>query len=88
MKQIFVVAFLAFLLSACSGDESTTINIEAPANDGGGSGGGDSSGGDSGSDAAKTCPEGTSEVSEGLCELPCHDLCRYDTFLWFELFDV
>ena len=70
MKQIFVVTFLAFLLSACSGDESTTINIEAPANDGGGSGGGDSSGDDSGSDAAKTCPEGTSEVSEGLCELP------------------
>ena len=70
MKQIFVVTFLAFLLSACSGDESTTINIEAPANDDEGSGGGDSSGDDSGSDAAEACPEGTSEVSEGLCELP------------------
>ena len=70
MKLIFVLSFLAFLLRACSGDESTTINIEAPANDGGGSSGGDSSGGDSGSDAAKACPEGTSEVSEGLCELP------------------
>jgi len=65
---------LAALLSACSGDDSTTINIEQPSNDGGSSGGGDSSGGDSGGDSGgetpAECPEGTTEVSEGLCELP------------------
>ena len=71
----FVFTFvLAALLSACSGDDSTTINIEQPSNDGGSSGGGDSSGGDSGGDSGgetpAACPEGTTEVSEGLCELP------------------
>ena len=73
-KIFFTVVMLA-VLGACSGDDSTTINIEAPSNNGGGnSGGGDSSGGDSGGDSGgetpAECPEGTTEVSEGLCELP------------------
>ena len=73
-KIFFTVVMLA-VLGACSGDDSTTINIEAPSNNGGGnSGGGDSGGGDSGGDSGgetpAECPEGTTEVSEGLCELP------------------
>jgi hypothetical protein len=68
MKPFFLTIFLA-LLAACSGDDSTTINIEAPSNNGG-SGGGDSGSGDSGSGGSATCPDGTSEVSDGLCELP------------------
>ena len=75
VKKAFFAALVLALLGACSGDDSTTINIEAPSNNGGGSsGGGDSSGGDSGGDTGgetpATCPEGTTEVSEGLCELP------------------
>ena len=75
VKKAFFVVLVLALLGACSGDDSTTINIEAPSNNGGGSsGGGDSSGGDSGGDTGgetpATCPEGTTEVSEGLCELP------------------
>jgi hypothetical protein len=72
-KIFFTVVMLA-VLGACSGDDSTTINIEAPSNNGGGNSGGDSSGGDSGGDSGgetpAECPEGTTEVSEGLCELP------------------
>ena len=74
-KILLTLAVLA-ILGACSGDDSTTINIEAPSNDGGGnsgggdSGGGDSGGGDSGGETPAECPEGTTEVSEGLCELP------------------
>ncbi|MEC8003236.1 MAG: hypothetical protein VX180_04895, partial [Pseudomonadota bacterium] len=73
--KIFFTFLMLTILGACSGDDSTTINIEAPSNTGGGSsGGGDSSGGDSGGDTGgetpATCPEGTTEVSEGLCELP------------------
>ncbi|GIR83254.1 MAG: hypothetical protein CM15mP84_10020 [Cellvibrionales bacterium] len=71
VKKILFVVLVLTILGACSGDDSTTINIEAPSNNGGGSsGGGDSSGGDSGGDTGgetpATCPEGTTEVSEGL----------------------
>ncbi|MDA0630855.1 MAG: hypothetical protein O2981_05725, partial [Proteobacteria bacterium] len=75
-KTIFTLSILV-LLGACSGDDSTTINIEAPPPvDGGGdsgggdSGGGDSGGGDAGGETPATCPEGTTEVTAGLCELP------------------
>ena len=73
-KIFFTVVMLA-VLGACSGDDSSTINIEAPSNnEGDNSGGGDSGGGDSGGDSGgetpAECPEGTTEVSEGLCELP------------------
>ena len=76
MKKVFTGNLLGLifvlLLGACSGDNSTTINIETPPNTGGGdAGGGDSGGGDSGGgETPASCPEGTSEVSEGLCELP------------------
>ncbi|MEL0192554.1 MAG: hypothetical protein VW865_09725, partial [Halieaceae bacterium] len=59
-KICFPLAILA-MLAACSGDDSTTINIEAPPPSGGdgSSGGGDSGGGDSGGETPATCPEGT-----------------------------
>ena len=72
LKAHLLSSVLMIFLVACSGDNSTTINIEAPPNNGGGdSGGGDSGGGDSGGgETPASCPEGTSEASEGLCELP------------------
>ena len=73
VQKVFLTLFMLTLLGACSGDDSTTINIEQqPPSDGGGdSGGGDSGGGDSGGgETPATCPEGTTEVSEGLCEIP------------------
>ena len=72
IKAHLLSSVLMIFLVACSGDNSTTINIEAPPNNGGGdAGGGDSGGGDSGGgETPASCPEGTSEVSEGLCELP------------------
>ena len=72
-KMFFTLVILA-VLGACSGDDSTTINIEAPSNnEGGNTGDGDSdgdSGGNTGGETPAECPEGTTEVSEGLCELP------------------
>ena len=72
-KTFFTLVMLA-VLGACSGDDSTTINIEAPSNnEGGNTGDGDSdgdSGGNTGGETPAECPEGTTEVSEGLCELP------------------
>ena len=71
IKLHLISAVLVTLLAACSDGDNTTINIEAPPSNGGGdSGGGDSGGGDSGGETPVSCPEGTSEVSEGLCELP------------------
>ena len=76
VQKALLVLFMLTLLGACSGDDSTTINIEAPSNNGGDSGGGNSGGGDSSGGGSgdggtpASCPEGTSEVSEGLCELP------------------
>jgi hypothetical protein len=76
IKLHLISAVLVTFLAACSDGDSTTINIEAPPSNGGGdsgggdSGGGDSGGGDSGGETPVNCPEGTSEVSEGLCELP------------------
>ena len=73
VTKIFFTFLMLTILGACSGDDSTTINIEAPSNNGGGSsGGGDSSGGDStggdsggdsGGETPPACPEGTTEVS-------------------------
>ena len=72
-KMFFTLVMLA-VLGACSGDDSTTINIEAPSNnEDGNTGDGDSdgdSGGNIGGETPAECPEGTTEVSEGLCELP------------------
>ena len=72
-KTFFTLVMLA-VLGACSGDDSTTINIEAPSNnEDGNTGDGDSdgdSGGNIGGETPAECPEGTTEVSEGLCELP------------------
>ena len=74
MMKSFLLSFLLIMMAACSGDDNTTINIEAPSNNGGSnggdSGGGESGGGDSGGGSSATCPEATSEVREGLCELP------------------
>ena len=76
VQKALLVLFMLTVLGACSGDDSTTINIEAPSNNGGDSGGGNSGGGDSSGGGSgdggtpASCPEGTSEVSEGLCELP------------------
>ena len=66
IKLHLISAVLVTLLAACSDGDNTTINIEAPPSNGGG----DSGGGDSGGETPVSCPEGTSEVSEGLCELP------------------
>ena len=74
-KVCFPLVVLA-VLAACSGDDSTTINIEAPppsggdGGSGGDSGGGDSGGGDNGGETPATCPEGTTDLGDGLCELP------------------
>jgi len=71
-KVFFPLAIFA-MLAACSGDDSTTINIEAPPPSGGdGSSGGDSGGGDSGGggETPATCPEGTTDLGDGVCELP------------------
>ena len=74
VMQIFFTLVMLAVLGACSGDDSTTINIEAPSNnEGGNTGDGDSdgdSGGNTGGETPAECPEGTTEVSEGLCELP------------------
>ncbi len=66
-----LIALLTTFLLACSDGDSTTININPPSNNGGdGSSEGNSGGGDSSGETPASCPEGTSEVSEGLCELP------------------
>lgn len=66
-----LIALLTTFLLACSDGDSTTININPPPNNGGdGSSEGNSGGGDSSGETPASCPEGTSEVSEGLCELP------------------
>ena len=68
LKAHLLSSVLMIFLVACSGDNSTTINIEAPPNNGGNDGGDGGDGG--GGETPASCPEGTSEVSEGLCELP------------------
>ena len=74
VTKIFFTLVMLAVLGACSGDDSTTINIEAPSNnEDGNTGDGDSdgdSGGNIGGETPAECPEGTTEVSEGLCELP------------------
>ena len=76
LKKVFFPLAILAVLAACSGDDSTTINIEAPppsggdGSSGGDSGGGDSGGGDSGGETPATCPEGTTDLGDGLCELP------------------
>jgi len=63
VTKIFFTLVMLAVLGACSGDDSTTINIEQPSNNGGGnSGGGDSSGGDSGGDSRGETPAECPEV--------------------------
>ena len=70
MKPILISLFFLLVLSACSEGDETTINIQAPVSGGGDSSGGGSSGDGSGTDTTADCPEGTTEVGAGLCELP------------------
>jgi hypothetical protein len=70
MKQIFLPLCLLLMLSACSDGDETVINIQAPESDGGGSPGTGSSGDGSGTDSSADCPEGTTDLNGGLCELP------------------
>ena len=70
MKPILISLFFLLVLSACSEGDETTINIQAPVSGGGDSSGGGSSGDGSGTDTTADCPEGTTQVGGGFCELP------------------
>ena len=70
MKQIFLPLCFLLMISACSDGDETIINIQAPESDGGVSPGTGSSGDGSGTDSSADCPEGTTEMDGGLCELP------------------
>lgn len=80
MKKQFVMALVATgvlaALGGCSEGDNTTISIEAPDNSVGGDqingdvNNGDTGSGDTDSGASGNCPEGTTLLASGLCQLP------------------